>query len=67
MLSAADKQDRPMQLPENHPQRYQLANEVHARPHEPLKAPERAFYLAVLVDAAARGREHAHVAALCER
>jgi uncharacterized membrane-anchored protein len=56
-----------MQLPDNHPQRFQLANEVHARPHQPLKAPERAFYLAVLVDAAERGREHAHVAALCER
>ena len=56
-----------MQLPENHPQRYQLANEVHARPHEPLKAPERAFYLAVLVDGTARKREQAHVAALCER
>ena len=40
-----------MQRPETHPQRFQLANEVHARPHQPLKAPERAFYLAVLVDA----------------
>jgi uncharacterized membrane-anchored protein len=67
MLSPADKQDRSMQLPDNHPQRFQLANEVHARPHEPLKAPERAFYLALQVDAEARGREHAHVAALCER
>jgi len=56
-----------MQLPDNHPQRFQLANEVHARPHEPLKAPERAFYLAVLVEPGARGEEHAHVAALCER
>jgi uncharacterized membrane-anchored protein len=67
MLSPADKRSRPMQLPENYPQRFQLANEVHARPHEPLRAPERAFYLAVLVDAAAREREHAHVAGLCER
>ncbi|MGH8738788.1 MAG: DUF3422 family protein [Burkholderiales bacterium] len=56
-----------MQLPENYPQRFQLANEVHARPHEPLKAPEKVFYLAVLVDAAARQREQAHVTALCER
>ncbi|MGE5128355.1 MAG: DUF3422 family protein, partial [Sphingomonadaceae bacterium] len=29
-----------MRLPDDHPQRFQLANEVHARPHEPLKAPE---------------------------
>jgi len=67
MLSAADKQERPMRLPQDHPQRFQLANEVHARPHEPLKAPERAFYLAVLVDPGERAREHGHVAALCER
>ena len=67
MLSVADKQERKMQLPDNHPQRFQLANEVHARPHEPLKAPERAFYLAVLLEQGAREREQAHVAALCER
>jgi uncharacterized membrane-anchored protein len=67
MLSPADKPKPLMQLPDNHPQRFQLANEVHARPHEPIRPPERAFYLAVLVDSAARGAEHAHVAALCER
>ena len=67
MLSAADKPKPSMQLPDSHPQRFQLANEVHARPHEPLKAPERAFYLAVLLEPGDRAREHAHVAALCER
>ncbi|MGA8051329.1 MAG: DUF3422 domain-containing protein, partial [Burkholderiales bacterium] len=56
-----------MQLPQNHPQRFQLANEVHARPHEPLKAPEHAFYIALVVDPAEREPEHAHVAALCNR
>lgn len=56
-----------MQLPENHSQRFQLANEVHARPHAPLAAPERASYLAVLVDPAQRAREQTHLAALCER
>ncbi len=56
-----------MPLPDNHPERFQLANEVHARPHEPLRAPERASYLAVLLDPAERASEHAHVAALCER
>ena len=50
MLSVADKQERPMKLPDDHPQRFQLANEVHARPHEPLKAPERAFYPAALLE-----------------
>ena len=54
-----------MQAPENHALRLELANEVHARPHEAIRAPLRASYLAVLVDAAERGREHAHVAALC--
>ncbi len=54
-----------MQAPENHDLRLELANEVHARPHEALKAPLRASYLAVLVEPADREREHAHVAALC--
>ena len=35
MLSAADKQDRPMQLTENHPPHFQLANEEDARAHAP--------------------------------
>jgi uncharacterized membrane-anchored protein len=56
-----------MSLPDDHPQRFLLANEVHARPHEPLQAPERASYVALLVDAEQRSREHAHVSALCER
>ncbi len=56
-----------MPLPDNHPQRFALANEVHARPHEPLQAPERASYIALLVDAEQRSREHGHVVALCER
>jgi uncharacterized membrane-anchored protein len=55
-----------MQAPENDARRLELANEVHARPHEAVKAPLRASYLAVLVDAAERGREAAHVARLCE-
>lgn len=55
-----------MNAPENHPLRFELANEVHARPHEALTAPLRASYIAVLVGAAERAREHAHVARLCE-
>jgi uncharacterized membrane-anchored protein len=56
-----------MPLPPDHPQRFALANEVHARPNEALTAPERASYVALLVDAEQKAREHAHVAALCER
>lgn len=56
-----------MTLPDDHPERLQLANEVHARPHEALRAPERASYVAVLLEPGERARDHAHVAALCER
>ncbi len=54
-------------LPPDHPQRRLLADEVHARPPEELQAPLRVSYLAVLIDAAAREREMAHVATLCAR
>jgi uncharacterized membrane-anchored protein len=54
-----------MQLPENHALRFDLAGEVHARPHEALAAPLRASHVAVLVEAADRAREHAHVSGLC--
>ncbi len=53
-------------LPTDHPLRRSLAHEVHARPHEALRAPTRATYLVVLVDAADRERERGHVASLCE-
>jgi uncharacterized membrane-anchored protein len=56
-----------MKLPENHPQRFTLANEIHARPQEAVLPPARASYVAVVVDADERDREHAHVTALCER
>ena len=42
-------------------------DEVHARPPEVLETPLRATYIAILIDAAERAREHAHVAALCEQ
>lgn len=56
-----------MRLPENHDQRFALANEIHARPQEAVQPPARASYLAVMIDADERDREHAHVAALCQR
>lgn len=43
-----------MNLPANHPQRVRLNDEVHARPPEPLSAPCRMSYLALLCDAAQR-------------
>lgn len=51
--------------PPDHPLRLSLADEVHARPPEPLDAPARATYVAVLVDPDQRAAEHAHVALLC--
>jgi uncharacterized membrane-anchored protein len=56
-----------MTHPADHPERFALAEEVHARPPEPLDTPSRLTYVAVLVDADARSREAAHLAALCER
>jgi uncharacterized membrane-anchored protein len=52
-------------LPSNHPDRLALADEVHARPPEPLETPARATYLALLVNADARESERAHLARLC--
>jgi len=52
-------------LPPDHPDRAGLAAEVHARPPEPLSAPSRATYVAVRIDAEARGAEASHIAALC--
>eukprot|EP01036_Dinobryon_divergens_P004088 gene4087-biopygen3644 len=52
-------------LPTNHPLRLSLADEVHARPPEPLETPSRATYVALLVEPEDRERELAHVAALC--
>jgi len=54
-------------LPPDHSDRFALADEVHARPPEPVETPSRASYVAVLVDADDREREVEHLAALCER
>ena len=54
-------------LPIDHPQRMLLADEVHARPPEPVATPTRATYVAVLVQAEDRPVEHEHVSGLCER
>jgi uncharacterized membrane-anchored protein len=52
-------------LPPDHPDRLALAEEVHARPHEALATPERASYVAVLIEASQRADEEAHIATLC--
>ena len=37
-----------MRLPTNHPQRYLLSNEIHARPPQELSSPERLSYIAII-------------------
>jgi uncharacterized membrane-anchored protein len=60
-----------MAMIEDHPLRYQLANELHARPFPSLEAPCRAAYLAIKQprDAAQRDRaaDRAHLLALLDR
>lgn len=56
---------------EDHPLRYELANELHARPFPSIDAPSRAAFLAIKKpqDAASRDREkdRAHLIALLDR
>jgi uncharacterized membrane-anchored protein len=54
-------------LPADHADRLSLADEVHARPYATLTTPERATYVAVLIDAADRELEREHLAGLCVR
>jgi len=56
-----------MTMPQDHPQRIELNDEVHARPPDALKAPLRLSYLVLLSDWANREREWEHVHALAER
>ncbi|MBK1689730.1 DUF3422 family protein [Rubrivivax gelatinosus] len=54
------------QLPPDYPGRFELADEVHARPPEPLELPSRATYVAVMVDPTDRDSERAHIVRLFE-
>jgi uncharacterized membrane-anchored protein len=54
-----------MRLPSEHPLRVALNNEVHARPPEPLKAPVRMSYLALLSDGSLSAAHWKAVSALC--
>jgi uncharacterized membrane-anchored protein len=57
--------ERGTNLPPDHPERIVLANEVHARPYETLHTPQRATYVAAVVDKEEREHELLHLAALC--
>jgi len=54
-------------LPPDHAERRTLADEVHARPAEPLEPPLRASYVAALIDPGDRPRERAQLLQLCDR
>ncbi|WP_093359980.1 DUF3422 family protein [Tropicimonas isoalkanivorans] len=61
----------PAPVPSDHPRRYELANELHARPFPEVSAPCRAMYLAFKQprDAATRDRaeDRAHLVVLLDR
>jgi uncharacterized membrane-anchored protein len=56
-----------MRLPPNHPQRFELADEVHARPPEALVAPTKLTFLACYSEPKEREAEWKAVASLAER
>ncbi len=62
---------RTMPLSLDHPQRYAIVNELHARPFPSLEVPCHAVYLAIKEPLGAanrdRARDHAHLVALLDR
>ena len=56
-----------MPIPANHPQRFQLTNEVHARPYASIYVPARASHLAIVLDAEQKREDREALHALCER
>ena len=54
-----------MRLPANHPQRYLLSNEIHARPPPELATPERLSYIAINYNADAGNMAIEDLARLC--
>ncbi len=56
-----------MNLPENHPLRMELNDEVHARPPQAITVPARVSYMALISPPENADRERAHMRALCER
>lgn len=64
---STDAQPPMSPLPPNHPDRLELADEVHARPPEAIRTPAVVTYVALTVSQEDRPREFAHIAALCAR
>ncbi len=56
-----------MPIPPNHPQRFQLTNEVHARPFASIYTPARATHLAMILDDEQKKADRAALETLCER
>ncbi|WP_300318320.1 DUF3422 domain-containing protein [Accumulibacter sp.] len=56
-----------MTNPANHPQRFSLNYELHARPPEALSIPEQASYLALATDPSNRQAEYECIVELCTR
>ena len=54
-------------IPKNHPQRFVLHNEVHARAPFNLNLPVRASHLALLLSSDEKLQERQHLISLCER
>jgi uncharacterized membrane-anchored protein len=65
-MPADDARASPL-LPAEHPLRRSLADEVHARPYEPLRGPVHASHLAFATGEGADAAELAHLGALCRR
>lgn len=56
-----------MTTPVDHPLRFPLAAELHARPFAELRAPERVSHVAMLAGPETRDAEKAHLLSLCSR
>jgi len=56
-----------LHIPENHTQRFNLHNEIHARPPVSLSTPTRASYLALIVTPEEKQQERGHLSELCQR
>ena len=53
-------------IPENHPQRYKLHNEAHARQAIKLRTPVQVTHLALIIDGNQKAQERQHLIELCE-
>jgi len=56
-----------LKIPENHPLRFSLHNEIHARPPVALKLPVSASHIALTVNSEEKIQERKHLATLCQR